>query len=785
MTIRAKILLGCVSLTLLAGLMGLFGAMQSRKLGSVALDIYDKAFMAVTYLREAQFDFNRLAGEAAAAGTASLTDEATAQEVLDDLDLVRDRAITPAARLEAAALRAQVAALLPHISSDPRAVGAAEHGFERLVETFADDGYRYRRSVEALIRRQMTQTWLAIGLSLLAALSITAVISNRIAPPVRRAVRIAQSIAAGRLDNPISVQGHGETADLLSALSVMQANIAAAMARIQALLAEQAANYAGEIAAQHAQMEAALANMSQGLCLFSAEGRLVVANRRFAEMFGAPDLGATAHDVLCGAGLDILLDVACGSDIQTLSCDLPDGRSIAVSQQAVAGGGWVATYEDISERRVAEQRLAHMARHDQLTGLPNRLLFGEHMQRAQAASRPHNTLAVLWLDLDRFKYVNDTYGHPHGDALLRDVAKRLLACVGNAGLVARLGGDEFAIVQEQASQPQGATALAKQVIAALSAPFMIEQHEIKIGASVGIALSQEDALGADALLKRADLALYRAKAEGKGRYRFFEEAMEAHRVLEQDLHNAVIQEELEVFYQPLVEVGRGISGFEALLRWRHPKHGLLTPDKFVALAEEVGLIEEIGEWVLRRACADAASWPGALKVAVNLSPLQFKADLLHVVTNALNLAGLPASRLELEITESLFLQDDDAVLSTLRAIRALGVRIAMDDFGTGYSSLSYLQRFPFDKIKIDKSFVQGMTEKADCLAIVRAVISLGRSLGMMVNAEGVETEAQRAALTTEGCAELQGYLFSRPQPAIAVTRMLLQHEMTTQAAAAA
>jgi diguanylate cyclase (GGDEF)-like protein len=776
MSIRSNILAGCLSLTLLAGLMGMVAEIQGRRLGGVALNIYDNAFMSVSYLREAQLDFARLV----AASVAPAARGDTAQEVLDDLDLVRDRAISPAGRRDAVALRAQVAALLPHLADQPAAAAAAAAAFDRLVERFADDGYRYRRAVGALVEHMAIQTGAAAGLILLSALTITAMVSRRIAPPVRRAARIAQSIAAGRLDNDIKVEGRGETADLLSALAVMQDNIAAAMARIQALLAEEAASHAGEIASQHAQMEAALANMSQGLCLFGADGRLMVANRRFADMFGAPTIGSTASEVLDAAGLGMLRDIACGSDIQTFSCDLADGRSIAVSQQAVAGGGWVATYEDVSERRSAEQRLAHMARHDQLTGLPNRLLFGEHMQRALAARRPQEELAVLWLGLDRFKAINDKLGHPAGDALLYAVAARLLACVGNAGMVARLGGDEFAIVHGGSNQPQDASTLAQRVIATLSLPFTIEQQEIKIGVSVGIAVSQDGMTVPDELLKRADLALHRAKADGRGQFRFFEPAMEARRLLEQDLHRAVAQEEFELFYQPLIEVGRGIAGFEALLRWRHPTQGLLSPDKFIGLSEEIGLIQQIGSWALRRACTDAAAWPADLKVAVNLSPLQFKGDLVGDVRRALQESGLPASRLELEITESLFLNDDDTVLGILRAVRALGVRIAMDDFGTGYSSLSYLQRFPFDKIKIDKSFVQGMTEKSDCLAIVRAVISLGRSLGMLVNAEGVETETQCATLIGEGCGELQGYLFSRPQPVVAVTSMLLQHAQATQ-----
>jgi EAL domain-containing protein (putative c-di-GMP-specific phosphodiesterase class I) len=317
----------------------------------------------------------------------------------------------------------------------------------------------------------------------------------------------------------------------------------------------------------------------------------------------------------------------------------------------------------------------------------------------------------------------------------------------------------------------------------LSAPFAIARQEIRIGVSIGVALSHDGMVDAEDLLKRADMALGRAKMDGRGQFRFYESAMEAHRLLEHDLRRAVAEQEFELFYQPLIEVGRGIAGFEALLRWRHPTQGLLSPDKFISLSEEIGLIQQIGSWALHQACADAMSWPGDLKVAVNLSPLQFKGDLLGDVRQALAETGLPASRLELEITESLFLQDDDAVLATLRTLRALGTRVAMDDFGTGYSSLSYLQRFPFDKIKIDKSFVQGVTEKSDCLAIVRAIISLGRSLGMLVNAEGVETEAQCAMLIAEGCGELQGYLFNRPQPVVAISSMLLEHEQATQNAA--
>ena len=794
MSIRSKILAGCLALTLLSGWLGLFAQGAERRLGRVALDIYDNAFMAVSYLREAQIDFARLAADPQGAG--HMGDRA--QEVLDDLDVVRDRAMSARGRTQAAALRARAALLLPGLATHQAESATVQRDFDRLVETFADDGFRYRRRVGLLVKSQVRRTSLAIGASLLAALAITMLLSRLIAPPVRRAVRIAQSIAAGRLDNEIVSKGRGETGDLLRALSTMQSAIASGMTRIQTLMDQQAASHAGEIAARHAQMQAALANMNQGLCLFDADGRLQVANLRFAEIFGAPELGASSDDVLRAAGLGAVAEISRGGALPAFSCDLTDGRSIAVAQQAIAGGGWVATYEDVTERRATEARLSHMARHDLLTGLPNRLSFVEHVTRGLTdiarSGGAGRGLAVLCLDLDRFKIVNDTLGHGVGDGLLRAAAGRMRECVRKGDLVARLGGDEFAIVQDVASQdgvgqPAAATMLAQRIIAALSAPFEIEQHQIVIGVSVGVALTHDGAATPDALLTRADLALYRAKAGDRGGFCFFEAAMDtamqARRMLEQDLRRAVAEQQFELFYQPLMQSGAGISGFEALLRWRHPERGLVSPAVFIPLAEEVGLMPVIGKLVLCRACTDAVSWPAAMKVAVNLSPLQFRDGLVEEVADALAESGLSARRLELEITESVLLQDDEKVLASLHAIRALGVRIAMDDFGTGYSSLGYLRRFPFDKIKIDQSFVRGMTEREDCLAIVRAVIGLGRSLGIAINAEGVENVAQRAALLREGCGELQGFLFSKPRPASAVQDMLreLGHERAVSAQA--
>ncbi len=787
MSIRSKILAGCMALTLLTALLGGYAQKAERELGALAFRIYDEAFMGVSYLRSAQVGFAALA---ASGHQGTLAPDAAAG-VLDDLSVARDRAMSPEGRAAAESLDSSVAAVMEHRDGrlDNAALANVQAQFEQAVEIFAGDGFRYRRSVGALVAAEVRQTSIVIGAAVLIALTITFLLTQLIAPAVRNAARIAQAIAAGRLDNVITVRGGGEPADLLRALAIMQASIGQALARIQALMDEQATSHAGELAAQHARLEAALDNMNQGLCLFDANGHLAIANRRFGEMFGSVMTGIPAETMLRDAGLHMLIESAHDGAVAALSCDLPDGRSIAVSQHSIASGGWVATYEDISERRATEARLAYMARHDALTGLPNRLLFSEHMQQCLARARRGNGVALLCLDLDRFKAVNDTLGHAAGDALLRAVTERMRQGTRETDLVVRFGGDEFAIVQENANQPFEATALARRLVERLGQPFQIDQQEVVIGVSIGIALSLDGTETAEALLKCADLALYRAKGDGRGTFRFFERemdrAMQARRALELDLRRALAENQFEVFYQPLMHT-RGIAGFEALLRWFHPVRGLVSPAEFIPVAEEIGMIGNIGAWVLRQACTDAASWPGTLKVAVNLSPAQFRTrSLIEDTAQALTSSGLSPTRLELEITESVVLQDDTSILETLHTLRRMGIRIAMDDFGTGYSSLSYLRRFPFDKIKIDQSFVKGITDQNDCRTIVRAVIGLGRSLGMAVNAEGVETTEQLDALRAEGCGEIQGYLFSKPIPIGGIAALLRQHGNATMSPSSA
>ncbi|HEU5275110.1 MAG TPA: EAL domain-containing protein [Xanthobacteraceae bacterium] len=434
--------------------------------------------------------------------------------------------------------------------------------------------------------------------------------------------------------------------------------------------------------------------------------------------------------------------------------------------------------QETEERVRAEALVNHMARHDALTLLPNRVLFRENLKQDIARARRDHPLAVLCLDLDNFKAVNDTLGHPIGDALLKMVAERLAGCLETSDMVARLGGDEFAIVQREGSQPVGARVLAQSLIDAIGAPFDVDGHTVVIGTSVGIALAPNDGDGPDEALKNADLALYRAKAEGRGTYRFFEAAMDAEmqarRLLDLDLRAALARDEFELYYQPLVDLQAAeLNGFEALLRWKHPVRGMVSPADFIPLAEEIGVITSIGAWVLKQACAEAARWPSHLTIAVNLSPVQFKnrALVLDVIA-ALGASGLAANRLELEITEAVMLQDTEATLATLRQLKDLGVHISMDDFGTGYSSLSYLRKFPFDKIKIDQSFVRDLESRPESMAIVRAVAGLGSTLGIPTTAEGVETLDQLKAVKAEGCTQVQGFLIGKPQPASQIPALL-------------
>jgi diguanylate cyclase (GGDEF)-like protein len=544
-----------------------------------------------------------------------------------------------------------------------------------------------------------------------------------------------------------------------------------------------------ELARINMQFDAALSNMAQGLCMFDGEKRLVVWNERYAKLYQmSPDLlkvGAAHEAIIADRVSRGLLKGVTSTQQKLASLDrLPkdtassrvdefaDGRFILVTRQPMAEGGWLATHEDVTERRRAEAEIVHLARHDPLTGLANRAEFNARLDGAcRRLKRSGGTVTVMMVDLDKFKSVNDTFGHPAGDQLLVEVGRRLRSTVRETDLVARLGGDEFAVIQEGGADPhEGAIALALRIISAISMPFDLNGNAASLGASIGIVLAPEHETDPEGLLKRADLALYDAKSNGRNDYRFFRnellEVARTQRSAESELREAIEREDFELYYQPVVHAKtRTLCGVEALVRWRHPTKGMISPDKFVPLAETTGLIGPLGEWILRRACADAAAWPAHIKLAVNISAIQFKkGNLFEVMLRTLMETGFAPERLELEVTETSLLENQEAHLTTIRQLKNLGISMALDDFGTGYSSVNYLANFPFDKIKIDKSFTQGVLSRRDCKAVVASTLALAQGLGTVTTAEGVETEEQLEYLRAAGVDLVQGYLFGRPAP---------------------
>jgi diguanylate cyclase (GGDEF)-like protein len=543
-----------------------------------------------------------------------------------------------------------------------------------------------------------------------------------------------------------------------------------------------------------------LSNITQGVCLFDAQRRLLVWNRRYAEIYNLPpnaiQVGCSTEEIIryrfaSGSTPDMSVDdyLASGTHlaVEKQSSNnvesLRNGRSVAVRHQPVQGGGWVETHEDITVRQQAEESIAFMAHHDALTKLPNRLLFRERMEHAIALAGRGTEFAVICIDLDNFKQVNDTLGHPIGDGLLVAVSNRLRSCIREIDTVARLGGDEFAIIQLGVRQPEDSESLASRITGAFSQPFDVDGHQVMAGASIGVTVAPSDSVSYETLMRDADIALYLAKTEGRGTVRFFEPEMDARihirRMLELDLQNAITRNEFELYYQPVVSlITNKLIGFEALLRWHHPVQGFVSPLDFIPVAEETGMIVPIGEWVLRTACIEAATWSADLTIAVNLSPVQFKhGDIIATLQAALAASGLRPDRLELEITESVFLRDTVGTMKALHQLRAMGIGVSLDDFGTGYSSLSYLHSFPFNKIKIDQSFVRDLMTNKESMSIVGAVTGLGTSLGIKTTAEGVETLEQLNKLRAKGCTEGQGYFFSRPRPANELPSIIerLQH----------
>jgi diguanylate cyclase (GGDEF)-like protein len=547
-------------------------------------------------------------------------------------------------------------------------------------------------------------------------------------------------------------------------------------------------------AALAGQFDTALNNMPHGLCMFRADGRLAVMNHRFSEMMQLPDdfiqRGVSAADIIAACISAGSISAANGNmilseientqarDIITTDPDMARSRSLSWTFQPMADGGAVVLLEDITERRNAEARITHLARYDDLTELPNRVNFRDEIERLLVVPHDAEQLsALLFIDLDQFKQVNDTLGHPCGDQLLCAVAERLRAMLRPEDFVARFGGDEFVVFQQNIKSNEDAATLARRIVDHLSERYRIDNHLVEIGASVGIAMTSPG-ISADTLLKNADMALYRAKGDGRGTFCFFREEIaqmvEARRILELDLRKALANEEFELFYQPLVNLKSGkITTCEALLRWNHPVRGTVTPGDIIPVAEDMGLIIDLGRWILRKACMECMKWPEAVSVAVNYSPQQFhQRDVLSEVRYALEVSGLPANRLEIEITESSLLRNTQLTHDVLSQLRAIGVRISLDDFGTGYSSLSYLHNFPLQKVKIDRSFLEGIDTDRP-LTLLRGVARLSADLGMHVVVEGIETNEQLELISADGTvSEAQGYLFSRPVPTMRVRQLL-------------
>jgi diguanylate cyclase (GGDEF)-like protein len=799
---------------LIAGLavgLAAYGVVASGNTGDLVVRLYDEPLVGVNYARAASATLNQARGAMQrdlllGPGLPS-TDIAPLRgmeaDIADDLRIVRQRehdaAIVAAldhAQISIAAWfssggtilapPAEGVTRLPMPSVVDRQGTAAAALLDDLVELVAAQGFAFRsRAQDEMHTSSLAFAGLSVGIIVVGAL-FAVLFAHLLIRPILAATRIAEAVAGGTTVTVLATTRRDEIGRLLNSLTVMQENLRSRAAHAASLVLEkeQAADMLRQI---NVRFDAALNNMSHGVLMCDDQARVVVVNHRYCEIYGIDHNsirpGTPYRDVV---GLSVEAGNYPGRTVDELLTErapiqrlrqpatairsISGGRTTAVSYEPMPDGGWIATHEDITERRRSEQQIVFLAQHDALTRLANRVLFQERLDQALVQAKRGAGFALLWLDLDQFKAVNDTLGHPIGDSLLCAVADRLLSTVRDGDIVARLGGDEFAILQHGVSGAEAAIALARRIVEMIGAPYELEGNRVVIGTSIGIALAPMAGADAAQLLKGADLALYRAKQDGRGRWRLFEAEMDAaaqaRRALELDLHSALALGQFELHYQPLVCTRRRcVTGFEALLRWRHETRGLVAPGEFISVAEEIGIILPIGEWVLHRACAAAAAWPDHLRVAVNLSPRQFRGEtLLATVTSALRATGLAPDRLELEITESVPLRDDQATLSVMHRIRVLGVRIALDDFGTGYSSLSYLRSFPFDTIKIDRSFTSEAQTRDDCAAIVRAITALGGSLQVNTTGEGVETEEQFEFLAAAGCTEVQGYLFGRPTP---------------------
>ena len=729
-------------------MIGLFAHYQQRAIIDYAINIYDTAFISTNYISLAQISFQHYIDDRNRATGSIETSKANEvlENVLDNVEVAIERSTSPATRAAGLEIKAKITGLLELAGDAPE-------------------------------------------------------LGHRIADIQTRMERLHERNSAVGLQARDDIEQNSLKSDLLLLFSVFTSMM---LAGLVLLVIHRMIGSLNQRSSDH--LYAALEGMPQGLSMFDDKLSLIACNAKYSAMYGlGSELtrpGTSLRNILehrvrngtfAGNAEDFVeekLARASQPVASTMEQQLQDGRIIALLEAPLSTGGGVTIHMDVTEKRNSEKQIAFLAHHDALTGLANRVQLREHIAKALEGVRRGATASVLCVDLDRFKVVNDTLGHSVGDALLCAVSERLRDLVREGDLVSRTGGDEFSIVLSDPELPmQASAALAARIVEALSAPFQLGDHSVVIGASVGIAIAPDDGNDAEQLLKNADLALYQAKEDRRSGFHFFKAEMDlkvqARRILELDLRRAVTAGEFEVFYQPVVNLAEDkINGFEALLRWNHPTRGRVAPDEFIPLAEDTALIVEIGKWVIRQACAEARTWPPGLRVAVNVSPVQFRdKTLVSTVVSALAASGLRPDQLELEITETVLMHDNDATMETLHQLQGLGVRIAMDDFGTGYSSLSYLRSFPFDKIKIDQTFVRDLTERPDSIAIIRAVVALGNSFGMTTTAEGVETQEQLDQMRAEGCTDVQGYFYSRPVPAGAIAQLLSGFRKRAQAAA--
>jgi diguanylate cyclase (GGDEF)-like protein len=792
-SIRYKFLLAFSVLVALACVVALVGFRGISASGDLAVQLYDGPLMGINHARSAHAALNeaRLLVHPSLTGNPSKETVARFRKLLadidDDLQIVRERvdSETVAAALQLAQRRAHDWSEIGLMILDPPAEGLtkvplpfsiieksdkAAAALDDLVEIVAAYGFESRTQAETMVKAsRRTMVGLAIG-AVLTGLMLALVSSHSMSRPIYAAVQVAERVAGGDFSSTIASTRRDELGRLLRSLSAMQSHLK---------------TRAEEDYAMMVKLDAALNNMTHGLCLFGPDDRLTLWNDRYLKMYGiAPDR------IFAGCTLGEMLDAGkfAGSAYRDIAqfearmraatanrqpdgfiAELEDGRTVNVTYQPIQDGGWVSTHEDVTERKKNEARIEHLAYHDLLTDLPNRAAFNEHIEvvLGDAASR-NEGFAVLCLDLDRFKEINDVYGHSAGDAYLVEIARRLTAMTEGAFL-ARVGGDEFVFVLAGGPQPDTAERLCGRLTSLSAIPFDVDGCNISGSFTIGVGIYPGDGSDADTLVANAEAALHRAKKQERGTVQFFEPAIdrgirEKH-ALRQDLMSALENSEFELNYQPQATTEGEAVGFEALLRWRHPTRGMVSPATFIPLAEETGLIGAIDQWVLREACREAATWPKPLAIAVNLSPINFRrGDIPGMILSTLVETGLNPERLEVEITEGILIDDFDHAMAILRQIKNLGVRIAMDDFGTGYSSLSYLQSFPFDKIKIDQTFIAKIGKNPQAAAIIHAIVGLAGVLGLPVIAEGVETEEQRAFLAREGCDEIQGYLIGRPLP---------------------